>query len=155
MGQTIGRLDHGGKCPSDREKIDGLCYKKCPPGQVHVAGMPYHCKKEGVGGVYGGGVGTIPGCPPGQKQSGALCYDDPGPGWRVVAGVAWQDCPPGSKDIGAFCIPGAGDAGSKPWYLSTYILIAACIIIAVSILYWRARKVYAMVTGSSRRMKSR
>ena len=81
--ETIGRLDHGGQCPgpqdfsgnydneirnwkdtgdSDKhtEKIDGLCYKKCPADYpVHIPGMPYLCYKGGEL-SYDRGVGVPP-----------------------------------------------------------------------------------------------
>jgi len=54
-GRVIGRLDHGGVCDGTapggadhNEKIDGLCYKKCPADlPVHIPGMPYLCYKGG------------------------------------------------------------------------------------------------------------
>ena len=66
-GQLKGRLDNGGVCSgpgalSDDhpERIDGLCYRKCPPDlPVHVPGMPYLCYK-GEGLSYGRGVGKVP-----------------------------------------------------------------------------------------------
>jgi hypothetical protein len=142
------------RCP-DSHPVDiaSLCYKKCPAGMEHIPGAPTFCRPS---------VGNLPisytppddpgvpmTCSKGKVQSGALCYDDPGPGWRVVAGVAYKDCPAGSKDIGALCIPGGGSA--PPWYLSFYILIAVCLVIVVCIIYWRVRSVYAAITGSGRR----
>lgn len=82
-GRLKGRLDSGGICdwPSDRgelpkwlldtrdpknykathpERIDGLCYKRCPPDKPnHVPGMPYLCMK-GDRLSYGRGVGKVP-----------------------------------------------------------------------------------------------
>lgn len=92
-----------GNCPSDREKVDGLCYKKCPDGWEHVPGMPYNCRLIGSPGPYGRGVGTIPGCDPQHVQSGALCYDPPQKGWHLLAATYWQDCPGGATDIGVAC----------------------------------------------------
>lgn len=47
-GNVKGRLDGGGKCPADHpDKIDGLCYRKCPDGYQHTEGMPYTCRKVG------------------------------------------------------------------------------------------------------------
>ena len=92
-----------GNCPSDREKIDGLCYKKCPEGWEHVPGMPYNCRLGGAPGPYGRGVGTIPGCDPQHVQSGALCYDPPEKGWYLLGGTYWQNCPEGATDIGVAC----------------------------------------------------
>lgn len=40
--QTIAKSS---SCASDRENVDGLCYKKCPSSHPNrVAGMPYLCK---------------------------------------------------------------------------------------------------------------
>lgn len=65
-GRLKGRLDNGGVCPgpgsdgSHVEKIDGLCYKKCPAHlPKHIAGMPYLCYAGGVL-SYGRGAGKIP-----------------------------------------------------------------------------------------------
>ena len=140
-----------GSAPScnNGDYIDGLCYNKCPAGWEHVPGMPYNCRKPGAS-PYGRGVGTIPGCAQGKVKDGALCYDDPGPGWRVVAGVGWQDCPAGFKDIGAFCVPGIGDTANTPWYLTIYMLIAAVAMVLVPIVYFRIRRLTAVVTGGKR-----
>lgn len=83
-GRIKGRLDGGGICdwPSDRgnlpnwlvdkkdpknfiathpDKIDGMCYKKCPANMPnHVPGMPYLCFKGARGLSYGRGVGEPP-----------------------------------------------------------------------------------------------
>ena len=56
-GQVIGRLNNGGTCPADREKIDGLCYKRCDPGWTHVEGMPYLCRDEASGNLWDNLVG--------------------------------------------------------------------------------------------------
>jgi hypothetical protein len=48
-GETVGKLDHGGTCPADRDHIDALCYKKCPSGYTHVEGMPYMCRPTASG----------------------------------------------------------------------------------------------------------
>jgi len=81
-GRVRGRLNGGGICdwPSDRgnlpnwlvdksgkewkathpDKVDGLCYKKCPADKpVRVPGMPYLCYKGGPL-LYGRGVGEVP-----------------------------------------------------------------------------------------------
>ena len=81
-GRLRGRLDGGGICdwPSDRgnlpswlvdkskkqwvathpDKVDGLCYKKCPKHlPVRIPGMPYLCYRGGPL-SYGRGVGEIP-----------------------------------------------------------------------------------------------
>ena len=127
--------------------IDGLCYSKCPPNWEHVPGMPYHCRKPGAA-PYGRGVGTIPGCGKNQVKSGALCYDDPGPDWKVIAGVAWQNCPKGMKDIGAFCVPEFGSADT-PWYLSIYMLGLAALMIVIPIAYFRIRSMVSVVTTAT------
>jgi hypothetical protein len=65
-GRLQGRLNHGGICPGPgggddhTERIDGLCYKKCPKELPnHIPGMPYLCY---IGGdlSYGRGVGSAP-----------------------------------------------------------------------------------------------
>lgn len=82
-GRVRGRLNNGGICdwPSDRgnlpghlvdksdsknykathpDKVDGLCYKKCPEDKPNrVPGMPYLCMK-GNRLSYGRGVGKVP-----------------------------------------------------------------------------------------------
>lgn len=82
-GRLKGRLDGGGICdwPSDRgnlpswlvdtsnpknyvathpDKVDGLCYRKCPPDYPYrIPGMPYLCYKGGPL-VYGRGAGVTP-----------------------------------------------------------------------------------------------
>jgi hypothetical protein len=93
-----------GNCPSDHpDKIDGLCYRKCPEGWEHVPGMPYNCRLIGAPGPYGRGVGSPMVCPDGKDQEGLLCYDPPQKGWRRIAATYWQDCPSGAKDIGVAC----------------------------------------------------
>jgi hypothetical protein len=48
-------------CYDERENVDGLCYKKCPPRlPSRVPGMPYLCFKNSRGLSYGRGVGEIP-----------------------------------------------------------------------------------------------
>ena len=64
-GRIKGRLDGGGKCPGPQggdyfDRVDGMCYKKCPENLPnHIPLMPYLCY---VGGElsYGRGVGKIP-----------------------------------------------------------------------------------------------
>jgi len=64
-GAVRGRLDGGGKCPGPGgdeyvDKVDGLCYKKCPEKLPnHIPGMPYLCYAGGDL-SYGRGVGKIP-----------------------------------------------------------------------------------------------
>jgi hypothetical protein len=41
------------------DKIDGMCYKPCPPGQQHVPGMPYLCYRGGDL-TYDRGIGHAP-----------------------------------------------------------------------------------------------
>ena len=64
-GNLRGRLNNGGICPGPggdqyKDKVDGLCYKKCPAHlPAHVPAMPYLCY---IGGAlsYGRGVGQVP-----------------------------------------------------------------------------------------------
>jgi hypothetical protein len=64
-GRLKGRLDNGGVCPGPQggdytERVDGMCYRKCPKKlPKHIPGMPYLCY---IGGdlSYGRGVGKIP-----------------------------------------------------------------------------------------------
>jgi hypothetical protein len=65
-GNIRGRLDHGGVCPGPgggndhTDKVDGLCYKKCPKDlPQHLPGMPYLCYAGGAL-SYGRGVGQVP-----------------------------------------------------------------------------------------------
>ena len=65
-GNVKGRLNNGGICPgpgggkTHTDKIDGLCYKKCPPEKPeHIKGMPYLCYAGGPL-SYGRGVGGVP-----------------------------------------------------------------------------------------------
>lgn len=82
-GRLQGRLNGGGICdwPQDRgelpnhlvdksdrknykathpERVDGLCYKRCPPDfPTRVPGMPYLCYKSAPL-SYGRGVGVVP-----------------------------------------------------------------------------------------------
>lgn len=65
-GRVKGRLDNGGICPkSHPDKIDGLCYKKCPKEggnpafKEHLPGMPYLCGPPGPL-SYDRGVGKAP-----------------------------------------------------------------------------------------------
>lgn len=82
-GRTKGRLDGGGICDhpdkgnlpdhlvdksnpknyiaTHPDRVDGLCYKKCPPEKPnHVPGMPYLCM-AGDTLSYGRGAGAVPG----------------------------------------------------------------------------------------------
>ena len=64
-GNVRGRLNNGGKCPGPGgreyvDRVDGLCYKKCPKDfPVRIPGMPYLCYKGGPL-TYDRGVGRIP-----------------------------------------------------------------------------------------------
>jgi hypothetical protein len=113
----------------------------------HIPGEPWHCRLKGTGQFYDTGVGGIPECPAGQVKEGLLCYDDPGPGKKIVGGVAYDSCPEGSKDIGLFCVPGGAET---PWYLSIYLFIAAWILSGVCIVYFRyGMKADAAMSGAS------
>ena len=104
MGQSIGKLNNGGKCPPDREKVDGMCYKRCPAGMEHTPGMPYLCKTAGDL-SYPRGAGKPMKCPPGlSEDSLGLCYRDPPPGFvKTTLGMMSDVCPPGSTDFGVGC----------------------------------------------------
>jgi hypothetical protein len=67
-GAVRGRLNGGGTCPNtdpggpreNTERVDGLCYKKCPPEKPHhIPGMPYLCYAGGPL-LYDRGVGSAP-----------------------------------------------------------------------------------------------
>jgi len=122
-GQVEGRLNKGGKCPSDREKIDGLCYKRCPPGSDHVPGMPYNCKKAGVPLSQGRGAGVPMKCAPGEIQKSAgLCYDACPSGYQDQSlGLCSQACPSGSKDFGVGCTREAYNRGAGTIPFSVYV----------------------------------
>ena len=130
-GKVVGRLNSGGTCPADRHKIDGLCYKRCPPGMDHVPGMPYNCKQAGVPLSQGRGAGTVLKCAPGREQRGALCYDKCDVHNTATVNYERRNdniemcstiCPPGSKNIGiGGCQKDAYDrsAGTVPF--SVYV----------------------------------
>lgn len=73
----------------DREKIDGLCYKKCKEGEIHVPGMPYLCRKSG--GLLVQEKMKMGVCDANKDRVGAQCFkkcSDYGPGWvRTVEGT--------------------------------------------------------------------
>jgi hypothetical protein len=97
-------LNNGGKCPSDREKVDGLCYKKCPEGWEHVAGMPYNCKKSGVPLSEGRGAGYPMKCAAGETEIAGLCYNPCAEGSTMQSlGLCSQNCPSGTTDFGVGC----------------------------------------------------
>ena len=88
-------------CGADEDKIDGLCYKKCPAGMEHVPGAPYDCRT--IGEIsYSRGAGESMKCKAGEVQDGALCYQ-PRPGYKLLAGTYSQNCPDGARDIGVAC----------------------------------------------------
>jgi hypothetical protein len=67
-GGVRGRLNGGGVCPNtdpggpseNTEKLDGLCYKKCPSDKPYpIPGMPYLCYAGGDL-SYGRGIGDAP-----------------------------------------------------------------------------------------------
>ena len=67
-GGVRGRLNGGGTCPNtdpggpreNTERVDGLCYKKCPPEKPqHIPGMPYLCYAGGPL-LYDRGIGSAP-----------------------------------------------------------------------------------------------
>ena len=101
--KTIGRLDHGGTCPEGKERIDGLCYDRCPEGYYHTPGMPYLCKRNNEPDSYDRGGSDLPGC--GDKENIAgLCYGKVPAGYtRKVVGTLDQNCPEGSTDFGVGC----------------------------------------------------
>ena len=137
-------------CNNNGVYIAGLCYNRCPDGMEHIPGAPTYCKPVGdapTSYTPTDDPGEPMTCPQGKVKDGALCYDDPGPDWKVIGGVAYKNCPAGSKDIGAFCIPGEG---STPWYLSFYMLLGAVGAIIISILYFRIRALTAVATGGKR-----
>jgi hypothetical protein len=148
-GEFYGRLNNGGVCSADREKVSGMCYAKCPAGQNRMNLEPWHCVKPGVGSTYWTEVGKIPGCPAGQVKSGLLCYEDPGPGWTVTLGVAAKNCEAGQTDIGLFCMP---SATNTPWYLSLYMLATAILITILCVVYFRyGMRNPAMMMGGNRK----
>lgn len=68
-GSLRGRLNNGGTCPNtdpggpkeNTERVDGLCYKKCPADKPeYIKGMPYLCAKMDRIDSYGRGVGKVP-----------------------------------------------------------------------------------------------
>jgi hypothetical protein len=98
--ETKGRLDHGGNCPADREKVDGLCYQRCPAGWEHVPGAPYNCRRAGAALSIPRGVGKPMTCPSNKTEDSAgLCYDSAPPGFRKsTLGMMETPCPPDSDD---------------------------------------------------------
>jgi len=64
-GAVRGRLNNGGVCPGPggdefTERLDGLCYKKCPADKPHhIPGMPYLCYAGGDL-LYDRGIGSAP-----------------------------------------------------------------------------------------------
>ena len=127
-----------GNCSSDREKIDGLCYRKCPAGLHHLAGMPYQCVGDhGIG--YDRGVGNLMGCKDDQIKDALLCYPKPPPGWSSHAGIQAAPCPEGTQNnTPLICGRQTSDrgVGAIPWiglFMNTGIVADICIIIALYI----------------------
>lgn len=64
-GNVRGRLNDGGKCPGPggneyTDRVDGLCYKKCPAHLPNrIPGMPYLCYTGGPL-SYTRGIGKVP-----------------------------------------------------------------------------------------------
>lgn len=144
----------GLKCDDNHDMVDGLCYNKCPTGSTHATAMPYLCQSGGHGPSYTANTGTIPGCKPGQVKSGAVCYDEPPPGYHNLAGTEWQDCPPGARDSGVGCFRESytRDIGAIPWvglFLNKGIVASICIAIALYIVIRIGYSIY-----SSRQAKS-
>jgi hypothetical protein len=112
-GNVVGRLNNGGKCGSDREKIDGLCYNRCPAGWEHVAGMPYNCKKSGVPLSEPRGAGSPMKCAAGEKEIAGLCYNEcPSGSVMQSLGLCSQSCPAGANDFGVGCTREAYNRGA-------------------------------------------
>jgi hypothetical protein len=78
-----------GICPDNHDRIVGLCYKKCKPGDNHPPGLPTQCRTGG--GLIVQEKMKIGICPPDKDRIGALCFKrctDYGPGWtRTVQGT--------------------------------------------------------------------
>ena len=101
--KTIGRLDGGGTCPANMERIDGMCYNRCPDGFYHTPGMPYLCKRNNEPDSYDRSNSSLPGCGDKENISG-LCYGRVPAGYtRKVVGTLDQNCPDGSSDFGVGC----------------------------------------------------
>ena len=93
-------------CGSDREKIDGLCYRRCPNGMSHIAGMPYLCSASFTKSSHIVAPHSAQ-CPKGRSENIAgLCYESPiRNGYsRQSLGLLSQDCPSGTTDFGVGCI---------------------------------------------------
>jgi hypothetical protein len=75
----------------DKDKIVGLCYKKCKDGDEHVPGAPTECRKKAQGGLLVQEKMKMGVCPADKERVGALCFkkcSDYGPGWtRTVQGT--------------------------------------------------------------------
>lgn len=110
-GASIGRLNNGGVCPGNKQRIDGLCYDSCPDGFEHTPGAPYTCRRIGEPLSYERGVGGSPGC--GSKENIAgLCYGNIPSGYtRKVVGTLDQNCPAGANDFGVGCVR---ESSSRP-----------------------------------------
>ena len=105
-GKTVGRLDNGGTCPSDRERVEGSCYRRCPDGWEHVPAAPWDCRKIGAPGMsIPRGAGSPMKCAEGQTQDSlGLCYNPAPPGFvKSTLGMVETPCPPDSDDALALC----------------------------------------------------
>jgi hypothetical protein len=102
-GDIIGRLNNGGVCDDTKDRVDGLCYNKCPDGYYHAPGAPYKCLKHGEPETYTRDVGAMPSCGDKENISG-LCYGSVPEGYtRKTLGLLDQTCPAGSADFGVGC----------------------------------------------------
>lgn len=101
------------ECRSDEDRIDGLCYPKCPAGMSHPPGLPYDCRTDGDISYYRGS-GQPMGCGPGENQDSlGLCYKDPPPGFKKsTLGMMETPCPEGTVgDFGVGCIRASHNRG--------------------------------------------
>ena len=89
---------------TDGDKVDGLCYPRCPAGMSRVAGAPTVCRSNGVA-SYGRGVGDTLKCAAGKSEDSAgLCYNAAPSGFsKQSLGLVSQNCPPGTQDFGVGC----------------------------------------------------
>ena len=90
-------------CRENEDLIGSMCYNKCPPGMIHIPGMPYQCQTDGPLSIP---LGTdLPICPAGTSEDSlGLCYNDPPPGFvKTTLGMMADVCPPGSVDFGVGC----------------------------------------------------
>ena len=87
------------------DKVDGLCYAKCPPGHVRVPGAPYTCRPEP--------------CPEGYHKTGVnTCYRHPATttAWYTKgAGIGRWVCPAGHVNHAGTCWEHNYDRGAGRW----------------------------------------